>query len=148
MLGFKLRDFVSQKVDTDAAKNSKIKSRSNSGDSGIEEFEYILDLTEITNILSKAINENNYEELEKIVSDIESYEGQSVSINMEALKTFCLEWLNLDLNAQENGTFFTIFSLYKMNELGEYEYSVKELVLLAIAANDELAKKYKDVLVS
>ncbi|MDD9331793.1 MAG: hypothetical protein PV340_04140 [Wolbachia sp.] len=113
-------------------------------------------LSDISNIqtlvsaLNKATEESNYVELDKIVNDIDGYEGISVvGLDGENFKNFCLQHLNLKLQKRSDyqHIFSNILCTYKFNtESYNHDYSVKELVLLAIAANDKLAEKYHDVL--
>ncbi|MDR2831759.1 MAG: hypothetical protein LBV62_02505 [Rickettsiales bacterium] len=108
-----------------------------------------LTFAEITNILNQAIKENNYEELEKIVRKIEGYEGYLITLDNENLKNFCLNQLNLDLQSRSDHQhiYSGILSRYGFDQTEyNHNYLIKELVLLAIAANDKLTEKYQDIL--
>ncbi|WP_353285313.1 lipase family protein [Wolbachia endosymbiont (group A) of Beris morrisii] len=97
-------------------------------------------------ILNNAIEYNNYEELDTIVRSIEDYDGQPVKLDNENLKDFCLNQLNLDLRSRSDHPhiYSNVLSQYKFNqEEFKYDYSVKELVLLAIAANDKLVEQHQ-----
>ncbi|BEP32959.1 MAG: hypothetical protein WBIAU2_11860 [Wolbachia endosymbiont of Drosophila biauraria] len=108
-----------------------------------------LTFAEITNILNQAIQEDNCEELDKVVQNIEDYEGRSITLDSVNLKSFCEQQLNLDL--QDRGDhqhiYSNVLSQYKFDQENfERDYSVKELVLLATAANDKLVEQYQDFL--
>ncbi|MFP3035935.1 MAG: hypothetical protein ACEY3A_02835 [Wolbachia sp.] len=108
-----------------------------------------LTFAEITNILNQGIKESNYEELDKVVQNIEDYEGQSVALDGGSYKNFCSKQLNLDLQNISNHQhiYSNILSQYNFDQVEvKCNYSVKELVLLAIAANDQLADRYQGVL--
>ncbi|WP_458695089.1 host RNA manipulator TomO [Wolbachia endosymbiont of Drosophila pseudotakahashii] len=108
-----------------------------------------LTFAEIINILNQAIQEDNCEELDKVVQNIEDYEGRSITLDNENLKDFCSNQLNLELQNGSNHQhiYSNILSQYKFDQEGfKYDYSVKELVLLAIAANDKLVEQYQDFL--
>lgn len=108
-----------------------------------------LTFAEIINILNQAIQEDNCEELDKVVQNIEDYEGRSITLDNENLKDFCSNQLNLELQNRSNHQhiYSNVLSQYKFDQEGfKYDYSVKELVLLAIAANDKLVEQYQDFL--
>ncbi|KAB2978581.1 MULTISPECIES: host RNA manipulator TomO [unclassified Wolbachia] len=108
-----------------------------------------LTFAEIINILNQAIQEDNCEELDKVVQNIEDYEGRSITLDNENLKDFCSNQLNLELQNGSNHQhiYSNVLSQYKFDQEGfKYDYSVKELVLLAIAANDKLVEQYQDFL--
>ncbi|WP_341821218.1 hypothetical protein [Wolbachia endosymbiont (group A) of Myopa testacea] len=108
-----------------------------------------LTFAEITNILSNAINKNDCKELNKIVQNIENYEGRSITLDNENLKNFCLDQLNLDLRSRSDHQYIysNILSRYNFDQKNfKCDYSVKELVLLAIVANNKLTEKYQDIL--
>ncbi|WP_264329751.1 MULTISPECIES: host RNA manipulator TomO [unclassified Wolbachia] len=136
----------------DATEENKVKSRKNSGDSGIEvEDPFVvipesLTFAEIIDILNNAIEYNNYEELDRIVQDIEDYEGQPVTLDNESFRDFCLKQLGLDLQNRGNHRHIhsNILSQYSFDQVNSYP--AKELVLSAIAANNKLAEKYQDIL--
>ncbi len=131
------------------------KDRRHSGGSGVEVEDLFvvvpgsLTFTKIIDILNNAIERNNYKELDRIVQDIEDYEGQPITLDNENLKDFCLNQLNLDLQnrSDHQHIYSNILSRYSFDQV-EYHcnYPVKELVLLAIAANDKLTEKYQDIL--
>lgn len=108
-----------------------------------------LTFAEIINILNQAVQEDNCEELDKVVQNIEDYEGRSITLDNENLKDFCSNQLNLELQNRSNHQhiYSNVLSQYKFDQEGfKYDYSVKELVLLAIAANDKLVEQYQDFL--
>ncbi|WP_425384878.1 host RNA manipulator TomO [Wolbachia endosymbiont (group A) of Sturmia bella] len=108
-----------------------------------------LTFAEITNILNQAIQEDNCEELDKVVQNIEDYEGRSITLDNVNLKSFCEQQLNLDLQdrSDHQHIYSNVLSQYKFDQENfECDYSVKELVLLAIAANDKLVEQYQDFL--
>ncbi|WP_265023391.1 host RNA manipulator TomO [Wolbachia endosymbiont (group A) of Epistrophe grossularia] len=137
----------------DATEENKVKSRKNSGDSGIEvEDPFVvipenLTFAEIIDILNNAIEYNNREkELDKIVKD---YEGQSVTLDIESLKDLCSKQLGLGLQnrSDHQHIYSNILSQYSFDQAEcNYSYPVKELVLLAIAANDKLTGICQDLL--
>ncbi|WP_374698654.1 hypothetical protein [Wolbachia endosymbiont (group B) of Limnophora tigrina] len=107
-----------------------------------------LTFAEIINILNQAVRKDNCEELE-VVQNIEDYEGRSITLDNENLKDFCSNQLNLELQNRSNHQhiYSNVLSQYKFDQEGfKYDYSVKELVLLAIAANDKLVEQYQDFL--
>ncbi|WP_250778281.1 host RNA manipulator TomO [Wolbachia pipientis] len=107
-----------------------------------------LTFAEITNILDQAVKEDNCEELDKVVQKIGDYEGRSITLDSVNLKSFCEQQLNLDLNRSDHQHIHSnILSQYKRDqEKFKCDYSVKELVLLAIAANDKLVEQYRNEL--
>ncbi|WP_253302255.1 host RNA manipulator TomO [Wolbachia endosymbiont of Psylliodes chrysocephala] len=108
-----------------------------------------LTFAEITNILNQAVREDDCEELDKVVQNIENYEGRSITLDNENLKDFCSNQLNLELQNRSNHQhiYSNVLSQYKFDQVEfKYDYSVKELVLLAIAANDKLVEQYQDFL--
>ncbi|APR98046.1 host RNA manipulator TomO [Wolbachia endosymbiont of Folsomia candida] len=114
-----------------------------------------LTIIEITDILNNAINDNSYEqdnsyeELDKIVNDIDNYGIISVvDLDSENFKSFCLQQLHLNLKERSDHQhiYSNILLPYKINQELKCDYSVKELVLLAIAANDKLTERYKAIL--
>ncbi|WP_341819525.1 hypothetical protein [Wolbachia endosymbiont (group A) of Brachyopa scutellaris] len=108
-----------------------------------------LTFAEIINILNQAVREDDCEELDKVVQNIEDYEGRSITLDNVNLKSFCEQQLNLDLRDRSGHQhiYSNVLSQYKFDqENSECDYSVKELVLLAIAANNKLTEKYQDIL--
>ncbi|WP_341808515.1 ankyrin repeat domain-containing protein [Wolbachia endosymbiont (group E) of Neria commutata] len=97
-----------------------------------------LTFTEMTDILNSKID------------DIQDYENRLITdLGSENFRNFCSQQLNLDLQGRSDHQhiYSNILSMYKRNmENGNHGYSVKELLLLAIAANDDLAKNYQNVL--
>ncbi|WP_241653960.1 host RNA manipulator TomO [Wolbachia endosymbiont of Nilaparvata lugens] len=105
-----------------------------------------LTFAEVISILNQAVKEDNYEKLDEVIQNIEDYEGRSITLESTNLKNFCEQQLNLDLRNNQH-IYSNILSQYKFNQVElKYDYLVKELVLLAIAANDKLAEKYQDIL--
>jgi hypothetical protein len=87
------------------------------------------------------------------IDDIDQYENIFVvDLDSENFKNFCSQQLNLNLEGKRSDhqhIYSNILSMYKHNmENGSHGYSVKELVLLAVAANDDLAEQYQNVLFS
>ncbi|WP_341818747.1 hypothetical protein [Wolbachia endosymbiont (group B) of Ennomos erosarius] len=107
-----------------------------------------LTFAEIINILNQVIKEDNCEELDKAIQNIEDYEGQSITLDSVNFQNFCLQQLNLDLNRSDHQHIYSgILSRYGFDQTEyNHSYSVKELILLAIAANDKLTEKYQDIL--
>lgn len=104
-----------------------------------------LTFAEIINILNQAVKEDNYSRLDEIIQNIEDYEGRSITLDTVNFKDFCEQQLNLDLQNNRH-IYSNILSQYKFDqEKFDYHYSVKEFVLLAIAANNKLTEKYQDV---
>ncbi|WP_343289319.1 hypothetical protein [Wolbachia endosymbiont of Encarsia formosa] len=105
-----------------------------------------LTFAEVISILNQAVKEDNYEKLDEVIQNIEDYEGRSITLESTNLKNFCEQQLNLDLRNNQH-IYSNILSQYKFNQVElKYDYLVKELVLLAIAANDKLAEKYQCIL--
>lgn len=99
-----------------------------------------LTFTEIKNVLNQA------SELEKIIKNIEDYEGRSITLDNANLRSFCEQQLSLDLQNNQH-IYSSILSRCNFDQENyEYAYAVKELVLLAIAANDKLVEKYQNTL--
>lgn len=108
-----------------------------------------LTFAEIINILNQAVRKDNCEELDKVVQNIEDYEGRSITLDNVNLKSFCEQQLNLDLQdrSDHQHIYSNVLSQYKFDQENfECDYSVKELVLLAIAANDKLTERCQDIL--
>ncbi len=108
-----------------------------------------LTFAEIINILNQAVRGDNCEELDKVVQNIEDYEGRSITLDNVNLKSFCEQQLNLDLQdrSDHQHIYSNVLSQYKFDQENfECDYSVKELVLLAIAANDKLTERCQDIL--
>lgn len=98
----------------------------------------------IINILNQAVREDNCEELDKVVHNIEDYEGRSITLDNVNLKSFCEQQLNLDLQdrSDHQHIYSNVLSQYKFDQENfECDYSVKELVLLVIAVNDKLTER-------
>lgn len=98
---------------------------------------------DIKSILNQAI-EGDYSELDEIVKNIANYKGQFVELDTESFMNFYSQQLHLVLIGSH---LYNIFFPYNLNqEKLVHEYCISELLLLAIAANDQLAEKYHEVL--
>ncbi|GFR08980.1 uncharacterized protein TNCT_5331 [Trichonephila clavata] len=108
-----------------------------------------LTLTEIINILNQAIREDDCEELSRVIQNIENYEGRYITLDNVNLKSFCEQQLNLDLRDRRDHqhVYSNILSRYNFDQENfKCDYLVKELVLMAIAANDKLIEQYQGIL--
>ncbi|QTP61654.1 hypothetical protein HUB92_01605 [Wolbachia endosymbiont of Wiebesia pumilae] len=108
-----------------------------------------LTLTEIINILNQAIREDDCEELGRVIQNIENYEGRYITLDNVNLKSFCEQQLNLDLRDRRDHQhiYSNILSRYNFDQENfKCDYLVKELVLMAIAANDKLIEQYQGIL--
>ncbi|WP_264377821.1 host RNA manipulator TomO [Wolbachia endosymbiont (group B) of Philonthus cognatus] len=108
-----------------------------------------LTLTKIINILNQAIREDDCEELDRVVQNIENYEGRSIILDNVNLKSFCEQQLNLDLRGRSDHQhiYSNILSQYNFDQENfKCDYLVKELVLMAIAANNKLIEQYQGIL--
>ncbi|WP_265037745.1 host RNA manipulator TomO [Wolbachia endosymbiont (group A) of Hylaeus communis] len=109
-----------------------------------------LTLNKIQDILDKAANENDDAKLTEVVNNIQDYESQ-VICNFDDPEEaglfvgFSKKVLNLQSQVRDQYVLSRILMVLQSQENGS-RYSVKELLLLAIAANDELTKKYHDML--
>jgi len=103
-------------------------------------------ISDIENILNQAIK-GGCLKLDEIVRNSEN-KNQFVELDTENLKTFCSQQLNLDIQNRSDHRYIhsNILSHYSRDEQFIYKYCVSELLLLAIAANDQLAEKYHEVL--
>jgi len=101
-------------------------------------------ISDIENILNKAII-GDYSELDDIVrSSQKNDKNRFVILNSENFKNFCSQWLKLEIESRSDHQYIysNILSHYNRNEQFEYKYYRSELLLLAIAANDQLAERY------
>lgn len=101
-------------------------------------------ISDIENILNKAIV-GDYSELDDIVrSSQKNDKNRFVILNSENFKNFCSQWLKLEIESRSDHQYIysNILSHYNRNEQFEYKYYRSELLLLAIAANDQLAERY------
>lgn len=110
-----------------------------------------LAFSKIIDDLDKAIK-GDYKELDKITKSLQDYENIHVNgLDSENFRNFCSQQLNLEIeaNSTHQHIFGNILSQYKFNANScNPDYSVKELILLAIAANDTLTEKHQDILFS
>ncbi|WP_341820606.1 hypothetical protein [Wolbachia endosymbiont (group A) of Myopa testacea] len=114
----------------------------------------------LIDILNDEMNENNFKKLDEVVENIKSYEDLFVAdLDVKRFKNFCIDHLGLKLEDQRVGSFeerqsrgdhscifSNILSHRYDTEKNNCNYSAKELLLLAIAANDKLTEKYQDLL--
>ncbi|OAM06110.1 MAG: hypothetical protein TV41_02150 [Wolbachia endosymbiont of Dactylopius coccus] len=111
---------------------------------------YNLTLSEIQDILSKAINENDDAKLTEVINNIQDYKSQFIC-NFDSpeeaglFMEFSKRVLNLQSQIKNQYVLSRILMLLRPQGNGS-RYSVKELLLLTIAANDELTEKHQDVL--
>lgn len=129
------------------------RARDENNDEASEEFDeefdifYTTTLNELRNTLSKAVNGNDCQKLNEVIRD-NRYYVFITSLNSNNLKAFYSEYLNLDLHKRTDHKYIydNILSKYNLNiESDNYNFSEKELMLLAIAANNKLAEKYQVV---
>lgn len=109
-----------------------------------------LTLNKIQDILNKATDENNDAKLTEVINNIQDYESQFVCNcdNLEEValsREFFKKILNLQSQVRDRYVLSHILMMLQPQENGS-RYSVKELLLLAIAANDELTDRYHDML--
>ncbi|MBD0391373.1 hypothetical protein IC220_02725 [Wolbachia endosymbiont of Pentalonia nigronervosa] len=104
-------------------------------------------LDDIKSILNQAI-EGDYSELDEIVKNIEGYRNKPIKLDSENLKNFCSQWFGFKLDPKReirrdhHYIHSNILSHYSCDEQFIYKHCVSELLLLAIAANDQLAERY------
>lgn len=108
-----------------------------------------LTLNKIQDILNKAASENDDAKLTEVINNIQDYESQFIcdcnNLEEVALFTeFFKKILNVQLQARDQYVLSRILMVLQPQENGS-RYSVKELLLLAIAANDELTEKHQDM---
>lgn len=107
----------------------------------------ISSLDDIKSILNQAI-EGDYSELDEIVKNIEGYRNKPIKLDSENLKNFCSQWFGFKLDPKREirrdhrYIHSNILSHYSRDEQFIYKHCVSELLLLAIAANDQLAERY------
>lgn len=109
-----------------------------------EEEEFVdipgtLTFHKIMNILDQALENSNYKKLDKVIQGIEYYGDIPIQLNTKDLNNFYLRKLNLDL--QNGGDHQHIYNMLSKCNKAE-NYPVKELVLMAVAANDILVERY------
>ncbi|WP_353274453.1 ankyrin repeat domain-containing protein [Wolbachia endosymbiont (group B) of Hofmannophila pseudospretella] len=105
-----------------------------------EEFTIIpknLTFDELTDVINKAKNYGDYADLDKTINNIEESDRFITDLNCGNLKDFCSQQLNLT-----DHTHNVLLNNSYDETNGYYNYSVKELSLLAIAANDTLVERY------
>ncbi|OAB82153.1 hypothetical protein WSTR_02345 [Wolbachia endosymbiont of Laodelphax striatellus] len=105
-----------------------------------EEFTIIpknLTFDELTDVINKAKNYGDYADLDKTINNIEESDRFITDLNCGNLKDFCSQQLNLTDHMHN----VLLNNSYDETN-GYYNYSVKELSLLAIAANDTLVERY------
>lgn len=108
-----------------------------------------LTLEKIQSVLNYAVNENSDAELIEVMNNIQDYESQFICNfdnpeEAESFMKFSKKVLNLQSQVRDQHV-NCILMVLRPQENGS-RYSVKELLLLAIAADDELTEKYQDVL--
>ncbi|WP_264704604.1 MULTISPECIES: ankyrin repeat domain-containing protein [unclassified Wolbachia] len=132
------------------------RARDENNDEASEEFDeefdisYTTTLNELRNTLSKAVNGDDYQKLNEVIRD-NRYYVFITSLNSDNFKAFCSEYLNLDLHERTDRKYIydNILSKYNLGtEGGDCNFLERELILLAIAANNKLAEKYQDVLLN
>ncbi len=132
------------------------RARDENNDEASEEFDeefdifYATTLNELKNTLGKAVNGNDYQKLNEVIMN-NRYYVFITSLNSNDFKAFCSEYLNLDFQNRSDHSYIYDNILSKHNlgtEGGDCNFSERELILLAIAANDKLAEKYQDVLLN
>ncbi|MGL9758807.1 MAG: ankyrin repeat domain-containing protein [Wolbachia sp.] len=104
---------------------------------------------EVMNTLNEAINNECYDKLNKIVDCRQEYDLPLTDLNSNNFQSFCSNYLNLNLQERSDHKYIydNILSKYMLDtQGGNCNYSVKELMLLAIAASEKLTEEYKDVL--
>lgn len=108
-------------------------------------------ISDIENILNQAIK-GGCLKLDGIVRNSEN-KNQFVVLDTENIKTFCSQWFGfkLDPEKERRSDHYYIYASILLpygfdSEQPGYKFHVNELLLLAIAANDQLAKKYHEVL--
>lgn len=116
-----------------------------------------LTFDKITDVLNKAKG-GDYEEIDEIIEKLRDYEDAYVTdLDAENFKNFCLQQFDWELDDLQSNfkrsdhqyICSNILSRCKFNtDSFNHDYSVKELMLLAIAANDTLTEKYQNVLLA
>ncbi|WP_264377196.1 MULTISPECIES: ankyrin repeat domain-containing protein [unclassified Wolbachia] len=107
-----------------------------------EEFTIIpknLTFDGLIDVINKAKNYGDYAGLDKTINNIEESDRFITDLNCGNLKDFCSQQLNLTDHMHN----VLLNNSYDETN-GYYNYSVKELSLLAIAANDTLVERYAE----
>ncbi|WP_333023292.1 ankyrin repeat domain-containing protein [Wolbachia endosymbiont of Pentidionis agamae] len=105
-----------------------------------------ISFSEVLKILNDGISKGKCEEFDSIVkSDNGHYDKMFVSdLNDKNFKAFCLEQLKIKVN---EGYLYNELLEYKSESgSGNHNYSVRELIFLVIAADDNLSYRYKNEL--
>ncbi|WP_265024863.1 MULTISPECIES: ankyrin repeat domain-containing protein [unclassified Wolbachia] len=93
----------------------------------------------LIDVINKAKNYGDYADLDKTINNIEESDRFITDLNCGNLKDFCSQQLNLTDHMHN----VLLNNSYDETN-GYYNYSVKELSLLAIAANDTLVERYAE----
>ncbi|WP_374699632.1 ankyrin repeat domain-containing protein [Wolbachia endosymbiont (group A) of Limnophora tigrina] len=93
----------------------------------------------LIDVINKAKNYGDYADLDKTINNIEESDRFITDLNCGNLKDFCSQQLNLT-----DHTHNVLLNNSYDETNGYYNYSVKELSLLAIAANDTLVERYAE----
>ncbi|MFV1011229.1 ankyrin repeat domain-containing protein [Wolbachia endosymbiont of Nasonia vitripennis] len=107
-----------------------------------EEFTIIpknLTFDGLIDVINKAKNYGDYAGLDKTINNIEESDRFITDLNCGNLKDFCSQQLNLT-----DHTHNVLLNNSYDETNGYYNHSVKELSLLAIAANDTLVERYAE----
>ncbi|WP_418089901.1 ankyrin repeat domain-containing protein [Wolbachia endosymbiont (group B) of Orgyia antiqua] len=107
-----------------------------------EEFTIIpenLTFDGLIDVINKAKNYGDYTGLDKTINNIEESDRFITDLNCSNLKDFCSQQLNLTDHMHN----VLLNNSYDETN-GYYNYSVKELSLLAIAADDTLVERYAE----
>ncbi|VVC31259.1 Hypothetical protein CINCED_3A001297, partial [Cinara cedri] len=117
--------------------------KKDSNDTGVgQDFVHVISpLDDIKSALNEAIA-GKYSKLDEVVKNIANYKDQFVVLETESFMNFYKQQLHLVLTGSY---LYNIFFPYNLNqEKLVHKYRISELVLLAIAANDQLAEKYHE----
>ncbi|MFP3024051.1 MAG: ankyrin repeat domain-containing protein [Wolbachia sp.] len=93
----------------------------------------------LIDVINKAKNYGDYAGLDKTINNIEESDRFITDLNCGNLKDFCSQQLNLT-----DHTHNVLLNNSYDETNGYYNHSVKELSLLAIAANDTLVERYAE----
>ncbi|WP_265041807.1 ankyrin repeat domain-containing protein [Wolbachia endosymbiont (group B) of Melanostoma mellinum] len=93
----------------------------------------------LIDVINKAKNYGDYADLDKTINNIEESDRFITDLNCGNLKDFCFQQLNLTDHMHN----VLLNNSYDETN-GYYNYSVKELSLLAIAADDTLVERYAE----
>lgn len=93
----------------------------------------------LIDVINKAKNYGDYADLDKTINNIEESDRFITDLNCGNLKDFCSQQLNLTDHMHN----VLLNNSYDETN-GYYNYSVKELSLLAIAADDTLVERYAE----